>query len=58
MELIFINMGIIVFFLIWAFILILKSCGADIREEDEEKAWQKYQNSRLKKIRHDEEKEY
>lgn len=58
MELIFINIGIIVFFLIWAFILILKSCGADIREKDEEEAWQKYQNIRLKKIRRDEEKEY
>lgn len=54
MELIFINMGIIVFFVVWAFILILKSCGADIREEDEEEAWQKYVESRRKRNKYEE----
>ena len=57
MELIFINLGIIVFFLGWAFLLILKSCGADIRDQDEEEAWQKYVKSRVKRNKFDEEKE-
>lgn len=57
MELIFINTGIIVLFLWWGFVLISKSCGADIRDEDEDLAWQKYQNSRLRKIKYEEEKE-
>lgn len=52
MELIFINVGIIVFFLIWAFILISKSFGADIRDEDEEEAWQKYVESRRKRMQY------
>ena len=54
MELIFINVGIVVFFLGWAFLLILKSCGADIREKDEEEAWQKYQKSRIRRNKYDE----
>lgn len=57
MELIFINTGIIVLFLWWGFVLICKSCGADIREEDEDLAWQKYQQSRLRKIKYEEELE-
>lgn len=50
-------MGIIVLFLWWGFVLICKSCGADIRDEDEDLAWQKYQQSRLRKISYDEEKQ-
>lgn len=52
MELIFINAGIIVFFLVWGFILISKSFGADIRDKDEEEAWQKYQKSRIKRMQY------
>lgn len=47
MELIFINLSIIVFFLIWGFILILKSCGVDVKDDD--LAWQKYVKSRIKR---------
>ena len=57
MELIFINVAIIVFFLGWAFLLILKSCGADIRDEDEEEAWQKYVESRIRRNKFDENKQ-
>lgn len=46
-------MAIIVFFLVWGFILISKSFGADIRDEDEEEAWQKYQNSRRKRMQYE-----
>lgn len=55
MELIFINLSIIVFFLIWGFILILKSCGVDVKDDD--LAWQKYVKSRIKRNKYDEEKE-
>lgn len=51
MELLFINMGIIVFFLIWAFILINKSCGVDVKDD---LAWQKYVESRMKRNKYDE----
>lgn len=50
MELIFINMGIIVFFLIWAFILISKSFSVEIEDKDE--AWKKYQASRIKRMQY------
>lgn len=50
MELIFINMGIIVFFLVWGFILISNSFGANIKDRDE--AWKKYQNSRIKRMQY------
>lgn len=50
-------MAIIVLFLWWGFVLICKSCGADIKEKDEELAWQKYQKTRLRKIKYEEEKE-
>lgn len=55
MELMFINLLIIVFFLIWGFILILKSCGVDVKDDD--LAWQKYVKSRIKRNKYDEEKE-
>lgn len=55
MELMFINLSIIVFFLIWGFILILKSCGVDVKDDD--LAWQKYVKSRIKRNKYDEEKE-
>lgn len=55
MELIFINTGIIVFFLAWAFILILKSSGVEVKDDD--LAWQKYVKSRIKRNKYDEEKE-
>ena len=52
MELIFINTGIIVFFLAWAFILILKSTGVEVKDDD--LAWQKYVESRIKRNKYDE----
>lgn len=52
MELIFINTGIIVFFLAWAFILILKSSGVEVKDDD--LAWQKYVESRIKRNKYDE----
>ena len=55
MELMFINLSIIVFFLIWGFILILKSCGVDVKDDD--LAWQKYVKSRIKRNKYEEEKE-
>lgn len=55
MELLFINMGIIVFFLIWAFILISRSCGIDIKDDD--LAWQKYQKSRIKRLKFNEKRQ-
>lgn len=55
MELLFLYMSIIVFFLVWAFILILKSCGVDVKDDD--LAWQKYVESRIKRNKYDEEKE-
>lgn len=51
MELIFINMAIIVFFLVWGFILISKSFGVEI--EDKDLAWKKYQNSRRKRMQYE-----
>ena len=55
MELLFLYMSIIVFFLVWAFILILKSCGVDVKDDD--LAWQKYVESRIKRNKYNEEKE-
>ena len=52
MELLFLYMSIIVFFLIWGFILILKSCGVDVKDDD--LAWQKYQKSRIKRLKFNE----
>lgn len=56
MELIFINVAIIVLFLWWGFVLICKSCGANIKEEDEKLAWQKYQKSRIKRMQYNKQK--
>ncbi|WP_294912282.1 hypothetical protein [uncultured Gilliamella sp.] len=55
MELLFLNMSIIVFFLFWAFILICKSSGANI--EDKNIAWKKYQQSRIKKLKFNEKRQ-
>jgi len=55
MELLFLNMSIIVFFLFWGFTLIAKSFGADI--EDKDLAWKKYQKSRIKRLKFDEKRQ-
>lgn len=55
MELLFLNMSIIVFFLYWGFTLIAKSFGANI--EDKNIAWQKYQKSRIKRLKFNEKRQ-
>lgn len=47
-------MAIIVFFLVWGFILISNSFGANIKDRDE--AWKKYQQSRIKLNKYNEKK--